>query len=300
MTVFGENGVLSSMLKQLDPSAVLVFAQVLILVAAYIYFRSLRRSAQDAALYALPRRRFLERYRWGQKALPYLLRTDVAAEHLDGRVDLGAFTKADIHQSPVARGSLWARGAKRFVDIMVSLSVLVFTLPLLLLFAGLIKLESKGPALYRQTRVGRHGRHFEVYKLRSMTSDAEADGAKWADKNDTRVTRIGRFIRMTRIDELPQTLNILKGDMSFVGPRPERPEFTSVLEAQIPHYNERHLVKPGLTGWAQVNYPYGASVEDARAKLQYDLYYLKHFSLFLDAFIIIKTVRVAIMGTGSR
>jgi lipopolysaccharide/colanic/teichoic acid biosynthesis glycosyltransferase len=162
----------------------------------------------------------------------------------------------------------------------------------------LIKLESRGGAVYTQQRVGEGGRVFTIYKLRSMRSDSEARGAQWAKSHDARVTRIGRFIRATRIDELPQLFNVLRGDMSFIGPRPERPEFTGELEQKIPYYSLRHLLRPGITGWAQVMYPYGATVEDACEKLQFELYYIKNYSLILDAAIILRTIRVVVTGSG--
>jgi lipopolysaccharide/colanic/teichoic acid biosynthesis glycosyltransferase len=154
--------------------------------------------------------------------------------------------------------------------------------------------------LYRQERVGLHGRPFTVLKFRSMRTDAEACGPVWAMQRDPRVTRIGSFIRLTRIDELPQLINVLRGEMSFIGPRPERPHFVAQLERALPFYRDRAQVKPGLTGWAQVNYPYGASVEDARAKLSYDLYYVKHRSLLLDLQILVATVRVVLFQRGAR
>jgi lipopolysaccharide/colanic/teichoic acid biosynthesis glycosyltransferase len=153
---------------------------------------------------------------------------------------------------------------------------------------------------YRQTRVGLYGQHFDVVKLRSMRQDAEKDGPKWASENDPRVTRIGRIIRTVRIDEIPQAWSVLKGEMSFVGPRPERPQFVSQLENLLPYYAERHMVKPGITGWAQINYPYGASTEDARQKLEYDLYYAKNYSPFLDLLILLQTVRVVLWPDGAR
>ncbi|MEC7399873.1 MAG: sugar transferase, partial [Pseudomonadota bacterium] len=153
---------------------------------------------------------------------------------------------------------------------------------------------------YRQTRVGLYGQHFEVVKLRSMRQDAEKDGPKWASENDPRVTRIGRIIRTVRIDEIPQAWSVLKGEMSFVGPRPERPQFVAQLEEMLPYYAERHMVKPGITGWAQINYPYGASTEDARQKLEYDLYYAKNYSPFLDLLILLQTARVVLWPDGAR
>ena len=190
---------------------------------------------------------------------------------------------------------------KRCFDITLSLGLLLFTLPLLLIAWFLIVLDSRGPALYRQKRVGLGGETFLVLKFRSMRVDAEISGrAQWAGTNDPRVTRIGRIIRKLRVDELPQLFNVLRGDMSFVGPRPERPEFVDGFAKQIPFYAERHCVKPGITGWAQINYPYGASLEDARNKLSYDLYYVKNHGLFLDILIVLQTIRVILFADGSR
>ena len=181
-----------------------------------------------------------------------------------------------------------------------ALGLLVFLAPLLALVAVAIKVDSTGPVLYRQRRVGLDGREFDIFKFRSMREDAERDGARWAAENDDRITRVGRLIRRTRIDEIPQALNILRGEMSFVGPRPERPEFVRLLEKEIPHYHDRHVVKPGITGWAQVKHSYTASVEGAREKLRYDLFYVRRYSPLLDLMIVIMTVRVALLGIGSR
>jgi sugar transferase (PEP-CTERM system associated) len=191
---------------------------------------------------------------------------------------------------------------KRLFDILVSGIVLVLAAPLMLLTALAIKIESgwRGSIIYRQRRVGLNGAVFEVLKFRSMREDAERDGARWAARNDDRVTRVGRCIRRCRIDELPQLLNVLRGDMSFVGPRPERPEFVHQLEERLPFYRLRHAVKPGITGWAQVCYPYGASFDDSREKLQYDLYYIKKHSLFLDLHILAETLEVVLWGKGAR
>ena len=191
--------------------------------------------------------------------------------------------------------------AKRLSDIIISFAVVALTLPLMLLTALLIVLDSPGPMFFRQERVGLHGRTFMLLKFRSMATDAEfGRGPVWAAKNDPRVTRVGRFIRRTRIDELPQLVNVLRGDMSFVGPRPERPHFVDQLNQLLPAYNDRSYVKPGITGWAQVNYSYGASFEDARMKLSYDLYYVKHRSLLLDFRILLATVQVILFGEGAR
>ncbi|MGR8919092.1 MAG: TIGR03013 family XrtA/PEP-CTERM system glycosyltransferase, partial [Gammaproteobacteria bacterium] len=189
---------------------------------------------------------------------------------------------------------------KRVLDVLVSALMIVATLPVMLVTAAAIYLESGGPVLYRQERVGRRGKVFTLLKFRSMRQDAEAGGAVWASQNDARVTRVGEFIRKTRIDELPQLFNVLRGDMSFVGPRPERPQFVAELAEAIPYYDLRHHVKPGITGWAQVLYPYGASINDAREKLQYDLYYLKNYSLFLDINIVLQTIQVILWRKGSR
>lgn len=203
----------------------------------------------------------------------------------------------------VSRGFILIHNAfglrmKRIFDIIVSSIMIVLTSPLMLITAVLIKLQDFGPSVFNQTRVGENNEEFILYKFRSMTVNAEIDGAKWAQKNDSRITPFGNFIRVTRIDELPQLFNVLKGEMSFIGPRPERKVFTDMLEKDIPYFNLRHLVKPGITGWAQVNYPYGASKEDAIEKLQYDLYYIKNYTFFLDLVIMIKTIRVILLGRG--
>ena len=190
---------------------------------------------------------------------------------------------------------------KRTFDILVSLLLLITTLPILLLAMLAIFLESGLPVFYRQERVGQGGVPFTILKLRTMVRNAEKDGKpRWAGVNDDRITRVGRFLRRSRIDELPQLFNVLRGDMSFVGPRPERPFFVQHLLEDIPYYDVRHSVKPGVTGWSQVRYPYGASVDDSLAKLQYDLYYVKNHSLFLDLLILVDTVQVVLLGKGAR
>jgi sugar transferase (PEP-CTERM system associated) len=190
---------------------------------------------------------------------------------------------------------------KRLFDLIASTALLVLTLPVLLITALCIFLESGSPVFYRQQRVGQGGRVFTIYKLRSMNNDAEGDGTPcWATANDERTTRVGRAIRKLRIDELPQIINVFKGEMSFIGPRPERPFFVDQLEKQIPYYSLRHSVKPGITGWSQVRYPYGASIDDSIEKLQYDLYYVKNHCLFLDLIILIDTVEVVLWGKGAR
>lgn len=191
--------------------------------------------------------------------------------------------------------------AKRALDLLISLTLLAVMLPFIILTAIAVFLETGRPILYSQTRVGMLGKEFRIYKFRSMRQDAEKDGkARWASANDNRVTRVGAFIRNTRLDELPQIYNVIKGEMSIVGPRPERPEFVLELKEKIPFYDTRHYVKPGLMGWAQLKYPYGASVEDARGKLEYDLYYSKNHSLLMDFLIMIQTVEVILLGKGVR
>ncbi|UKK84578.1 TIGR03013 family PEP-CTERM/XrtA system glycosyltransferase [Sphingopyxis sp. BSN-002] len=229
---------------------------------------------------------------------------DIASfiERETGRVDLATTNpSALIFSDGFSAGQRISRVAKRVFDILASVAVLVIGLPLVIIAAIAVKLDSKGPVFYRQSRVGLYGEPYEIVKIRSMRTDAEAAGkAIWASENDPRITRVGNIIRKLRVDELPQLWCVLKGHMSFVGPRPERPSFVEELEQQLPYYAERHMVKPGLTGWAQINYPYGASVEDARAKLEYDLYYAKNYSPFLDLLILLQTVRVVLWPEGAR
>ena len=196
------------------------------------------------------------------------------------------------------RGSL--RRLKRALDVLISLLLLIPAAPIMLITAIIVRLESPGPVIYKQDRVGLFEKEFTVYKFRSMRADAEKNGAVWASAHDARVTKFGKFIRKVRIDELPQIWNILKGDMSFIGPRPERMAFVTKLKETIPYYSLRHTVKPGLTGWAQVCYPYGASEDDARRKLEYDLYYIKNMSILLDINIVFKTVGVVLFPKGAR
>lgn len=222
-------------------------------------------------------------------------------ERETGRIDLATVNPSWlIFSDGFSSGRVVTRALKRLFDIVASGLALVIAGPLIGLFAALVCFDSKGPAFYRQRRVGLYGEPFYVIKLRSMRTDAEANGAQWAAKNDPRVTRIGHFIRKTRIDELPQLWTVLTGQMSFVGPRPERPEFVAELERHLPFYAERHMVKPGITGWAQINYPYGASIEDARHKLEYDLYYAKNYTPFLDLLILLQTLRVVLWNEGAR
>ena len=221
-------------------------------------------------------------------------------EEIQGKVDV---KNIDEHWFLNGSGfnilhSVVQKKIKRLFDITLAVLIFIFTLPVMFLTVIIIKLESHGPALFKQKRVGRGNQEFTIYKFRSMRSDAEKDGAKWAQKNDSRITKFGNFMRKTRIDELPQLWNVLKGDMSFVGPRPERQVFIDDLEKEIPFYNLRHCVKPGLTGWAQVMYPYGASIEDSLRKLEYDLYYIKHQNFIMDIFIFFKTVKTVLFGKG--
>jgi sugar transferase (PEP-CTERM system associated) len=203
--------------------------------------------------------------------------------------------------SPGFKKSRLLSASKRLMDILVAGIGVIVALPVMALVALAIRLTSSGPVLYHQKRVGQHGRIFVLHKFRSMKVDAEAaTGPVWASKaGDSRVIPIGRFLRRSRLDELPQLWNVLIGDMSFVGPRPERPEFVAELTRQIPYYGQRHVVRPGLTGWAQVRYTYGASVEDALQKLQYDLFYIKNLSLALDLFIILDTVKTVLLRRGA-
>jgi sugar transferase (PEP-CTERM system associated) len=220
---------------------------------------------------------------------------------LTGRVCLETLRPSWFVFSEGFRRSRSTLVIKRIIDVLISCTFLIITSPFLMIIAVLIRLESRGPVIYHQERVGLCGKLFNVLKFRSMTVDAEAkNGAQWASADDPRITRVGRFIRRYRIDELPQVINVLRGDMSFVGPRPERPVFVDSLRQQISYYDERHSVRPGITGWAQVSYPYGATVEDTIRKLEYDLFYLKNLSIFFDCAIILRTIRIVLMGQGSR
>ncbi len=223
-------------------------------------------------------------------------------EHVVQRLPLSQMTDEWLLQtegfSLNTRGSL--RRLKRALDVLISLLLLIPAAPIMLITAIVVRLESPGPVIYTQDRVGLFEKEFTVYKFRSMRADAEKNGAVWASAQDARVTKFGKFIRKVRIDELPQIWNILKGDMSFIGPRPERMAFVTKLKETIPYYSLRHTVKPGLTGWAQVCYPYGASEEDARRKLEYDLYYIKNMSILLDINIVFKTVGVVLFPKGAR
>ena len=218
-----------------------------------------------------------------------------------GQVRLDSLKASWLVFGEGCRQGLVRETVKRLFDVIASGLLLLIALPVIIVTALLIRVEGGGPIFYRQERVGQGGRVFEILKFRSMRNDAERDGKPtWAISNDSRITRIGRFIRRTRIDELPQIINVLRGEMSFVGPRPERPFFVRQLVQEIPFYAARHSVKPGITGWAQVRYPYGASLQDASQKLQFDLYYVKNHSLFLDLLILVETVEVVLWGKGAR
>jgi sugar transferase (PEP-CTERM system associated) len=221
-------------------------------------------------------------------------------ERLTGRVSLDMMRPSWLIFSSRARQARLSAVLRTLFHRGVALVGGIASLPVALVTAVLIKLDSPGPVLYSQERVGKNGRAFRVYKFRSMRTDAERDGPVWASKaGDARATRVGRVIRKIRVDEIPQFWNILRGDMNFVGPRPERPHFVKQLAEEIPFYEQRHLIPPGLTGWAQIKYPYGASVEDARQKLQYDLYYIKNQSLVLDAVVLFETVKTILFGRGA-
>lgn len=224
-------------------------------------------------------------------------------ERETGRLDIRSLSPGWLVFSDGFSYSPIRDALERAFDIFVSLALLLVTWPFMVLVALAIKFEDglRSPLIYSQERVGYGGKTFRVRKFRSMRIDAEKDGkAVWAERNDSRITRVGAFMRKTRIDELPQIVNVLKGEMSFVGPRPERPEFVEELARQIPYFKERHRVKPGITGWAQISYPYGASLEDAEEKLKYDLYYIKNHSLLFDLFILVRTVEIILLGDGAR
>jgi sugar transferase (PEP-CTERM system associated) len=240
--------------------------------------------------------RLLECKRAGYPVVQYLSFVEKEIRRIDlKRMEIGWL----VYSGGFTFGTL-DRFLKRAFDLLVSSIVLLLTAPLILGGMIAIRWEGPGSVFYLQERVTLDGRVFRIMKLRTMTMNAEAKGAVWAMKKDNRITRAGAFLRRTRIDELPQLVNILRGDMSFVGPRPERPIFVAELAEKIPLYNERHMVKAGLTGWAQINYPYGASIDDARSKLSYDLYYVKNFSVLFDFVILLQTLRVVLWPSGVR
>jgi sugar transferase (PEP-CTERM system associated) len=221
-------------------------------------------------------------------------------ERLTGRVSLNMIRPSWLIFTGRGREAKLATVTRTAVHRLVAFIGLLLSIPIVIVTAILIKLDSKGPVLYKQERVGRNGRTFTLIKFRSMNVDAEQAGPMWAIKGDDRTTRVGRVLRKLRLDEIPQFWNILKGEMNFVGPRPERPHFVAQLAQEIPYYDQRHLIAPGLTGWAQIKYPYGASIEDARQKLQYDLFYIKNQSLTLDAIIMFETIKIILFGRGAQ
>ena len=223
-------------------------------------------------------------------------------ESLTGQIPVRSVRPSSLIFSPGFRNARLVRDARRVVELVVATVGFVLSLPLLVLAALAIWIESRRPVIFRQERVGEKGNTFTLYKLRTMRADAErGTGVVWAkDGGEPRVTAVGRFLRKSRIDELPQLVNVIRGDMSFVGPRPERPCFVQELKQLIPYYGDRHSVKPGITGWAQVRYGYGSSVEDSEMKLRYDLYYIKNMNLWLDLQILLDTAKVMLLGRGAR
>ncbi len=221
-------------------------------------------------------------------------------ERVTGRVSLEMLRPSWLIFTGRGRQAKLAAVSRNAVHRLVALVGAIVSFPIVILTAILIKLDSRGPVFYKQERVGKNGHTFVLTKFRSMKIDAEKAGPVWASKGDDRATRVGRIIRKIRVDEIPQFWNILRGEMNFVGPRPERPHFVEQLAKEIPYYHQRHLIAPGLTGWAQIKYPYGASIEDARQKLQYDLFYIKNHSLVLDAVIMFETVKIILFGRGAQ
>jgi len=221
-------------------------------------------------------------------------------EYLAGKLSVESLHPSFLIFSDGFKSSSLFKVLKRGVDVLASLFGLLLLLPVCLIIGLIIKIETKGPIFYQQERVGEDGKVFPLLKFRSMRADAEENGPVWAKVDDNRVTRVGRIIRKLRLDEVPQMINVLKGEMSFVGPRPERPVFIEQLNEEIPFYSQRHAVKPGITGWAQICYRYGASKEDALEKLKYDLYYIKHMSFIFDLTIIFETAKIVLWGRGAR
>ena len=257
----------------------------------------------DRVIVALDERR-------GSLPLEQLLQCRLKGIHVDDGITFGESLSGklsieNLHPSTIIfsngfRGVLVYKGIKKVIDLIASFLGLLVFLPLCLIIALAIKLDSRGPVFYRQERIGQDGRLFSLIKFRSMTVDAEKDGPVWAVVNDQRVTRVGRWLRKLRLDEITQIINVIRGEMSIVGPRPERPFFVKKLEKEVPFYSHRHAVKPGITGWAQILYPYGATREDAQEKLKYDLYYIKHMSPIMDLRIISETAKIVLLGRGSR
>jgi sugar transferase (PEP-CTERM system associated) len=221
-------------------------------------------------------------------------------ERLLGRLPLDGLTPSALIFSDGFKIRTSKQIVRRLVSFLIALVALLICLPAVPFLALAVRLSSPGPVFFSQTRVGLRGRPFTIYKFRTMRRDAESKGATWAAKNDPRITQVGAFMRKTRLDEIPQLWNVLRGDMGFVGPRPERPEFVQWLSREIPYYDLRHMIRPGLTGWAQVRYHYGSSLEETRRKLEYDLYYLKHLSLGLDLLILFETIKTIMLGRGAQ
>ena len=221
-------------------------------------------------------------------------------EEESGRLPIDDFKPSAIIFSREFRQGIVVRTVKRSMDFSLSLMGLVLVLPLMAVIGLLIKCDSPGPVFYRQVRVGLRAQPYMIWKFRSMFADAEKDGARWASQADARISRVGRYLRKWRLDEIPQLINVIRGEMSLVGPRPERPVFVQQLRSLIPYYDLRHTVRPGITGWAQTQFHYGASTEDSHVKLQYDLYYVKYLSIQLDARIMLETIRVILRGEGAR
>lgn len=248
--------------------------------------------------------------RRGRMPLPALLRVRLGGvpvedapalyERITGRIMLDMLSPSSIILSDGFRKDVLVLLVKRFIDLAVSALALLFLSPLLLAISIAIRLESGGPVLIRQRRVGFGGADFEMLKFRSMSQQAEQGQPRWAVKDDQRITRVGRLLRPMRLDELPQFINVLRGEMSLVGPRPERPEFVRMLEESVPFYGERHSVRPGITGWAQIKFQYASSIEDSKTKLEYDLFYIKHLSVLLDLLIIVRTIQVVLFARGAR
>jgi exopolysaccharide biosynthesis polyprenyl glycosylphosphotransferase len=222
-------------------------------------------------------------------------------EKLSGRIPIDNLAPSFFIFNEGFRKSRFRLSIRRIVSVIVGAVLLVLLLPVFLVVSVLIMLDSPGPAIYSQVRAGQNNKPIRIYKFRSMRKDAEKNGdAVWAEENDPRVTRVGRFLRRSRIDELPQLFNVLIGELEFVGPRPERPEFVEKLQAMIPYYDLRHTVKPGITGWAQVMFHYGSSIEESKEKLQYDLFYVKNMSIKLDLLILFHTIKIVLLGRGAR
>jgi sugar transferase (PEP-CTERM system associated) len=277
-SVLGGTGELSALLKELSIDKVII--AITKVIHPEVYKRLVEAKFNGVAVYEMPR--FYEKV---AGKIPVMHTSEMWLGY------------ADIYG---VKGNLYNAKVKKIIDKSFAVVGLILMLPLMCLVALLIKMDSRGQVFYRQQRIGFNGLIFNLIKFRSMKENAEMNGAVWAQEKDPRITRVGRIMRLLRIDELPQLWNVLKGDLSLVGPRPERPEFVEHLIAEIPYYSLRHSVKPGITGWAQINYPYGASKEDALEKLQYDLYYIKNVTFLLDIYILLRTMRTVLLGEGAR